>query len=562
MMLRLLVGSGVTLLFLVAAVGAVPHRTRPGAPTYIGLAVALALLAATIATEHAGILAGTQTLAVFVAGWMVAAVLWALFSFSYTGRGPTVTWGRSVSLLGMSLATAIVVLWVDQQEAGNDALALAVSPLLLVILSLSVFGVFLVARAGIGYDDLPLGQSLALTGAGSGVTVLWLVGNLGDIVGTQTTLDIVLATLGVTGGSFLLAQVRYQLFEAGPGTGYLARETVLDQMSECVLLVDRESQLMDFNWAAERTFGVTKSEGLGRQVSDVLGRRPVDGELVTLDTRAGRRQFAVTQSQLHNRRDEQLGQVYLLRDVTEQRTHEQRLDVLNRVLRHNLRNEFDAIRGFAEALQEEPQPEERTVFADRIHETSQNLVEMGSTVARVERLLARKTLDHATVDVSALLTASCERVGDTFPAGAVTVSGPDSVDLQTDRQLLETIVEELLVNALEHNDRENPTVEVVVEPVATGVQISVQDDGPGIPTQERSVLLDGEETPLRHGSGLGLWMVYWSVIRLGGTLSFSTNEPRGSVVTLRLPHLDAEPGSGVGPAAENRSDSQTNTTDR
>jgi len=42
-------------------------------------------------------------------------------------------------------------------------------------------------------------------------------------------------------------------------------------------------------------------------------------------------------------------------------------------------------------------------------------------------------------------------------------------------------------------------------------------------------------TSLEHGSGPGLWLVEWGVARLDGTVAFAANEPRGTVVILRLP---------------------------
>ena len=99
------------------------------------------------------------------------------------------------------------------------------------------------------------------------------------------------------------------------------------------------------------------------------------------------------------------------------------------------------------------------------------------------------------------------------------------------------VVEELLDNAVKHTDRPRPRVEVVITGSGDGVSIRIRDDGPGIPERERAVLTDGEETALRHGSGLGLWLVSWGVSRLGGELEFAEKDPRGSVVSLRLPIL-------------------------
>jgi signal transduction histidine kinase len=54
------------------------------------------------------------------------------------------------------------------------------------------------------------------------------------------------------------------------------------------------------------------------------------------------------------------------------------------------------------------------------------------------------------------------------------------------------------------------------------------------------VLLCGEETPLQHSDGLGLWLVTWVVRSSGGDLTLDDADPRGSRVTLRLPTADCD----------------------
>jgi signal transduction histidine kinase len=77
----------------------------------------------------------------------------------------------------------------------------------------------------------------------------------------------------------------------------------------------------------------------------------------------------------------------------------------------------------------------------------------------------------------------------------------------------------------------------------------VTDDGPGIPEAERRAILSGEEQPLYHASGLGVWFVKWAVRLVGGELDIADNEPRGTVVTLRLPtHPTVESTTATGDA--------------
>jgi signal transduction histidine kinase len=69
------------------------------------------------------------------------------------------------------------------------------------------------------------------------------------------------------------------------------------------------------------------------------------------------------------------------------------------------------------------------------------------------------------------------------------------------------------------------------------VVVEVSDDGPGIPEGEFSPIADGGEGALDHGSGIGLWIVSWSVAAVGGELHVDTGDG-GTTVAISLPAAD------------------------
>ena len=104
--------------------------------------------------------------------------------------------------------------------------------------------------------------------------------------------------------------------------------------------------------------------------------------------------------------------------------------------------------------------------------------------------------------------------------------------VRTDPRLLRLLVSNLLENALEHGGDEQ---RVSVRAVRTNgeIAIEIEDGGDGIPEGELTPLRDGEETPLKHGSGIGLWIVHWSAEILGCRLEFDTEN--GTKVTVTIP---------------------------
>ena len=170
-----------------------------------------------------------------------------------------------------------------------------------------------------------------------------------------------------------------------------------------------------------------------------------------------------------------------------------------------------------------------------------DLVDLADTQREIARQFTSPQ-DSLTVDVTDLISRSVERVSQTHETATVTVVPLD----EGERPLsvpctLEQAIEELLENAIEHTDRDSPTVTVTLTASRETLDICIADDGPGIPEHERLLLTEDDvESSLAHTSGMGLWLVKWLVTQAGGTLSFETNDPRGSVVRIRLPRQSDE----------------------
>jgi signal transduction histidine kinase len=177
---------------------------------------------------------------------------------------------------------------------------------------------------------------------------------------------------------------------------------------------------------------------------------------------------------------------------------------------------------------------------DPIAEHAQKIVDTGTALGDAvekERKITALLEDEPvvrTIDLSGIVRTVVESVRSQHPETAIETAVPDEVEVHA-AEAVGTAIEELLTNALEHNDAESPRALVSLEETAEGVDVTVADNGPGIPEMEVNVLQGHEEpTPLYHGRGLGLWFVQLVVRRSGGTVVFEENEPAGSIVTLRL----------------------------
>ncbi|PSQ44080.1 histidine kinase [Halobacteriales archaeon SW_7_68_16] len=211
------------------------------------------------------------------------------------------------------------------------------------------------------------------------------------------------------------------------------------------------------------------------------------------------------------------------------REHEQRLGVLNRVLRHNLRNDMTVVLGHAQRIEAGTDDDALGLSASSIVDTGEDLLALGEKARHIEELHERD-LEPIRVDAVTAIDEAMTAVRDEFPDADVTVDVPERQPVRAVDEL-RTVVEYLVDNACRHGDQ---PVEVTLAETEDRVRLTVADAGPGIPEHELDTIREGQETSLEHGSGLGLWIVHWIVEKSEGDLQFDTDD--GTTV-----HVDLDP---------------------
>ncbi|MCU4743771.1 PAS domain S-box protein [Natronoglomus mannanivorans] len=378
----------------------------------------------------------------------------------------------------------------------------------------------------------------------------------------------VLAVGSPTDGAFDHADVQLaQLLTTSAGAALesatrqaalVRHEQVLETVEGMVYAVDDEATFTIVTEPFAARLGYDRETLLGEHVSIVLEDEDIDRGTETIRQLLAdpRRESTTFETTFHTADGDEFpaeieisllpsdgtfrGTVGAVRDITERKERERYLQVLNRVLRHNLRNDLTVVLGYADRLANEVD-DELVQAATTLYETAADLADLSEDAKRIEHVLRRGRVDGRPVSVAAVATDVLERSGDGWADASIDLDVPDDVAVRADDQL-SAVLASLVDNAVEHTPHEEPRVRIRARADVDTVTLSVEDDGPGIPRHEREIITgDRDITQLSHGSGLGLWLVRWIVDSYGGEVAFHRSELGGSrvAVTLERARLEA-----------------------
>jgi PAS domain S-box-containing protein len=233
-------------------------------------------------------------------------------------------------------------------------------------------------------------------------------------------------------------------------------------------------------------------------------------------------------------------------DITERKQHErelerinEELEILNRVVRHDIRNDMAVVLGWAELL-EDHVDESGADYLEKVLTSGEHIVEL-TEIARdyVETVTSDEPVDVKPTPLRSVVGTEITLRQESYPAADISVVGsiPD-VEVHANG-MLSAVLRNLLNNAVQHNDKETPVVEVTAEEREHDVLVTVADNGPGVPeSRQQAIFGKGEMGLGSSGTGIGLYLVRMVVDRYGGDVRVENTEPEGATFTVALPKSD------------------------
>lgn len=252
-------------------------------------------------------------------------------------------------------------------------------------------------------------------------------------------------------------------------------------------------------------------------------------ETVRLKRASGeRRTVELSASQIEHL--EEPAVIISLRDITDRDRVQKRLQVFNRVLRHNIRSNIQVITAGLDSIPDEYTSKELELARKHIDKT----LSTTNKARMIGNLLDEYQIQS--VSICDPLKDTVKRARKEFPGATITLECSDEVEVVIPTPFEEAIWE-LLENAIVHTGDE-ARVDISVQSTKRFAVVSVEDNGPGMPRREWKPLVEEEQTQLKHGSGLGLWFVKWTLDIVGGSIDVTIDD--GTRVSAFVPLTDSD----------------------
>jgi two-component system phosphate regulon sensor histidine kinase PhoR len=338
-------------------------------------------------------------------------------------------------------------------------------------------------------------------------------------------------------------------------------QAILSGMVEGVLVVDAHGHLELVNEAARRMLMLSdpggrrhyleavRHPGIAGQVGTALkGEEPPGLEVaLAADTRTFVARTAPVRASTGN------GAVLVLHDITDLRRADQvRRDFVANVS-HELRTPLTAIRGYVEALIEDPPgDDERRSFLAIVSRHTARMERLVKDLLRLARLDAgREGLDLSVCELDTLVGGVVTELQSTLAAKHQRVDihlDPAAAAIVADPGKLHDVIRNLVQNASNYSPEES---RITIESLRAGdhIELRVMDEGPGLPEAdlkrvfERFYRVDKSRTRDPGGTGLGLAIVRHLVELHGGRVEAANRPGGGASFSVRLPAREPRPAA-------------------
>jgi len=545
-----LVLLGYITLFLGSAIACVASIPRARAIQHPGTREGLVGLLGSVALWSGGyvgyLVAPTVPikLVFYIVGFVFAFVAvgaWVYFCAAYTGRPPREAPYRRVGLavffgfVALKITNPLHNLYFTTEWTGNPFPHLAIQHQLLYWIALGIsyaviaVGFFMLVEHfyHTGADSRPLVVLAGMTALPAVATIL-----SGHI---DAALPLMYEPPGVALFAVGTLFVYFRRFEAIRLTG---------GADEPAIFLDPDNRIRDYNHAAQVIFPALQGS-IGTPIESVdmpLAASLATPSIITTRRGGGSRSYEVSGTPFVAGEVE-TGRLVTVRDVTERESYRQQLEAkteqleaLNRVVRHDIRNDMAVIVGWGETLRDHVDEEGEDAL-DHVLRKSRHVIGI-TEVARdfVESLSDEGTAELEPITLSQILDTELATVRDSYPEAVFDV--PDDIPHVSVRanEMLSSVFRNIFENAVKHNDEAIPEITITCAERDNLVRVRIGDNGPGIPDDRKDQIFGknkkGEDSA---GSGIGLYLVHTLTEQFGGGVWVEDNNPDGTVFVVELP---------------------------
>jgi histidine kinase len=340
---------------------------------------------------------------------------------------------------------------------------------------------------------------------------------------------------------------------------YDLRDNLLRSSPDAVVATDEAGRIILFNEGAERLFGYTAAEVLGRLGYAALYPAGVGGKVVTalaewrrladfetevVDRQGRAVQVSLSAGTLYDHGGQAAGTVNFLRDLTERKRMEeevQRADKLATLGRavayvtHEIKNPLVVIGGLAKQVAAKDEPGERErekldIIVKEIKRLESILLEIGEYTKTGSPELRPVAVESVVEDVLRLMQGTFEK----RHIEAVSELAQNLPTVQADPLKLKQVLVNLVKNAADAMPG-GGRLEVATRTRSGHLEISIKDSGPGIPPEVKRQLFKPFFTTKAKGTGLGLSISQQIIERHHGHLRIESEPGLGTECIIDLP---------------------------
>ncbi|MCX7982050.1 MAG: ATP-binding protein [Syntrophales bacterium] len=332
-------------------------------------------------------------------------------------------------------------------------------------------------------------------------------------------------------------------------------QSIIESVSTGIITVDKRGLIKTFNRAAGLITGLKREEVINRPINEILKDLPNTnagegrGEIHHLTRNGKHLILGYSCSPLKNERDEEIGEIILLRDLTdirlmqEEAKKNERLAFIGQMaanLAHEFRNPLMSMSGSIQMLKRTlPLGEEERRLMDIIARARDRLE---AVIGDFLLLSRQKRREVEELSLSPLLEELIDRVrkeGDGAKEIDFNIEADQNITFKGNRDELRHLVYNLLLNAVQavgEKGKIKVSAKYVSKNSQNAVEIAVEDNGMGIPREEINHIFEPFYTTKDKGTGLGLSIVSTIVQTYGGTIEVDSNPGISTKFTVTLPY--------------------------